>query len=90
MQALLEPPSDGLGGEVKKITVNISETRQSLDGGNERFHYAMNGQPYGNPVIINEGEEVEFIIDNFSNTPTTIHLHGFLQSLTPWADGVPG
>lgn len=84
------PEGDGLGGTLKTFTINITESRKSLTNGSSRFHYEINDQVYGTPIIIDEGDEVEFIIDNYSFTETTIHLHGLLQQLSPWADGVPG
>lgn len=84
------PEGDGLGGNLKTFTINITESRTSLTNGSDRFHYEINDQVYGTPIIIDESDEVEFIIDNYSFTETTIHLHGLLQQLSPWADGVPG
>ena len=30
------------------------------------------------------------VINNLPTEGTAVHWHGFLQSYTPWADGVPG
>ncbi|TIB60242.1 hypothetical protein E3P77_04143 [Wallemia ichthyophaga] len=84
------PEGDDLGGELKTFYFNITEIRTSLTEGQPRFHYALNDQPYGEAIIFNEGDEVQFIFDNYAFEETTIHLHGLLQQLTPWSDGVPG
>lgn len=84
------PEGDGLGGELKTFQINITEIRTSLTNGSNRFHYALNDQVYGEPIIFNEGDEVEFIFDNYAFEETSIHLHGLLQQLSPWSDGVPG
>ncbi|KAJ5970281.1 Multicopper oxidase type 2 [Penicillium vulpinum] len=51
---------------------------------------STNGQFPGPPLRINQGDNVEFLVDNRCPFNTTIHFHGIEQLGTPWSDGVPG
>ncbi|EKV04161.1 Laccase TilA [Penicillium digitatum Pd1] len=51
---------------------------------------STNGQFPGPPLRINQGDTVEFLVDNRCPFNTTIHFHGIEQLGTPWSDGVPG
>ncbi|KAJ5693629.1 hypothetical protein N7536_004041 [Penicillium majusculum] len=51
---------------------------------------STNGQFPGPPLRINQGDSVEFLVDNRCPFNTTIHFHGIEQLGTPWSDGVPG
>ncbi|OQE41375.1 hypothetical protein PENCOP_c005G03253 [Penicillium coprophilum] len=51
---------------------------------------SMNGQFPGPPLRINQGDDVQFLVDNRCPFNTTIHFHGIEQLGTPWSDGVPG
>ncbi|CAI7642362.1 unnamed protein product [Penicillium palitans] len=51
---------------------------------------STNGQFPGPPLRINQGDSVEFLVDNRCPFNATIHFHGIEQLGTPWSDGVPG
>ncbi|KQK10592.1 laccase-7 [Brachypodium distachyon] len=48
---------------------------------------AVNGQLPGPTIEVNDGDEVVVNVTNGSPYNLTIHWHGMLQLLTPWADG---
>ncbi|TVU36495.1 hypothetical protein EJB05_18431 [Eragrostis curvula] len=48
---------------------------------------AVNGQLPGPAIEVNEGDAVVVNVINASPYNLTIHWHGVLQLLTPWADG---
>ncbi|KAI1436999.1 multicopper oxidase-domain-containing protein [Xylaria sp. CBS 124048] len=61
--------------------------------GYEKSVILVNGQFPGPLIEANWGDEIEVTVHNhIQDEPegTTIHWHGFLQTGTPWADGVPG
>ncbi|CAI7599297.1 unnamed protein product [Penicillium glandicola] len=62
----------------------------STVAGVSRPAISMNGQFPGPPLRINQGDNVEFLVDNRCPFNTTIHFHGIEQLGTPWSDGVPG
>jgi FtsP/CotA-like multicopper oxidase with cupredoxin domain len=49
-----------------------------------------NGQFPGPPLEVDEGDDVEFFVNNNLPFAVTIHFHGIEQLNTPWSDGVPG
>ncbi|CAD6229106.1 unnamed protein product [Miscanthus lutarioriparius] len=48
---------------------------------------AVNGQLPGPSIEVNEGDDVAVKVVNNSPYNVTIHWHGVLQLMTPWADG---
>lgn len=58
--------------------------------GNTKEGIYINGTSPGPALMINQGDEVEFLVHNNMDIETTIHFHGISQAKTPWADGVPG
>lgn len=91
----MRPQGDGKGGNTRQITLDITDQLDALDGGKERLVYAINGRPFngGEPIFLEEGEEVEIELNNFSdqlNTSTTLHAHGIEQIGSQFNDGVPG
>ncbi|WVZ68160.1 hypothetical protein U9M48_017133, partial [Paspalum notatum var. saurae] len=48
---------------------------------------AVNGQLPGPSIEVNEGDDVVVKVINNSPYNVTIHWHGVLQLMTPWADG---
>uniref|UniRef100_A0A804NAW0 Laccase n=1 Tax=Zea mays TaxID=4577 RepID=A0A804NAW0_MAIZE len=48
---------------------------------------AVNGQLPGPSIEVNEGDDVVVKVVNNSPYNVTIHWHGVLQLMTPWADG---
>ncbi|KAL1962400.1 hypothetical protein VTN77DRAFT_9739 [Rasamsonia byssochlamydoides] len=49
-----------------------------------------NGQLPGPPLYLDQGDDVEFLVENQLPFNTTVHFHGIEQLGTPWSDGVPG
>ena len=50
----------------------------------------INGQFPGPELIVNQYDNVEFLVQNDLPNATTVHFHGIEQLNTPWSDGVPG
>lgn len=77
---------------VRKITLNVTETITSLDGGKPRSMFAINGRPFNGaePLIIDEDDIVQIDYLNNAHTNSTLHAHGITQRDTFWSDGVPG
>ena len=58
--------------------------------GIEKEHVTANGTIPGPPIIVDEGDWVEVSVTNrLLAAETTLHWHGQLQVMTPFADGVP-
>lgn len=58
------------------FTVTITKEKHSPDGGPARPRYLMNGVSPGPALNIDEGDDVEFLVINASDEPTSIHFHG--------------
>ncbi|KAL2006467.1 hypothetical protein VTN00DRAFT_9135 [Thermoascus crustaceus] len=58
--------------------------------GFERKAIVTNGQFPAPTLKLNQGDEVEFFVQNLLPFETTVHFHGINQEGTPWSDGVPG
>ncbi|KAJ5312082.1 hypothetical protein PENANT_c011G07955 [Penicillium antarcticum] len=69
--------------------VTLSWTNRTV-AGVSRPVIAMNGQYPGPPLNINQGDNVQFLVDNRCPFNATVHFHGIEQIGTPWSDGVPG
>ncbi|VAH81825.1 unnamed protein product [Triticum turgidum subsp. durum] len=71
-------------------TANYTFTVQSMKINqlcNSTDIIAVNGQLPGPTIDVFEGDEVVVDVINASPYNLTIHWHGILQKLTPWADG---
>ncbi|KAL4860473.1 Cupredoxin [Aspergillus spectabilis] len=44
----------------------------------------------GPPLILDEGDNIEVAVNNFTPFNTSIHFNGIEQEGMPWSDGVPG
>jgi len=58
--------------------------------GHVRNAILMNGQFTGPALELNQGDNVEIVVNNCLPFAVTIHFHGIAQIGTPWSDGVPG
>ena len=58
--------------------------------GHVRNAILMNGQFTGPALELNQGDNVEIVVNNNLPFAVTIHFHGIAQIGTPWSDGVPG
>ncbi|KAF2217256.1 hypothetical protein CERZMDRAFT_31879 [Cercospora zeae-maydis SCOH1-5] len=58
--------------------------------GFERRMILLNGTSPGPPLVVDQGDNIEFSVHNGLDLDTTIHFHGIVQQNTPWSDGVPG
>nr|AUS45848.1 multicopper oxidase [Coniochaeta hoffmannii] len=50
----------------------------------------MNGQFPGPELVVDQGDDVEFLVWNNMANKTSVHFHGIEQINTPWSDGVSG
>ncbi|KAJ5925493.1 hypothetical protein N7454_008132 [Penicillium verhagenii] len=73
----------------KHFELNLTWESRAPDGV-AREQFLINGQFPGPPLIMDEGDNVQVTVNNFSPFNTTIHYHGIQQRGTPWSDGVPG
>lgn len=80
-------------GITRRYDFNISRGVIAPDGYEKRV-LLVNDQFPGPLIEANWGDWIEVKVTNsISEEPaegTTIHWHGFLQTGTPWMDGVPG
>ncbi|OJJ30871.1 hypothetical protein ASPWEDRAFT_120138 [Aspergillus wentii DTO 134E9] len=75
--------------QTKSFELNLTWASGAPDGV-ERQQALINGQYPGPPLIMDEGDDVEVVVNNFMPFNTTVHYHGIEQKGTPWSDGVPG
>ncbi|KAJ5655192.1 hypothetical protein N7507_007142 [Penicillium longicatenatum] len=73
----------------KQFELNLTWESWAADGVARR-QFLVNGRFPGPPLVMDEGDNVEVTVNNFSPFNTTIHYHGIEQVGTPWSDGVPG
>ncbi|KAK0467199.1 Cupredoxin [Desarmillaria tabescens] len=78
------------GANLVHYVLEISEGYANPDGAKERMVYLLNGKFPADPLTIDEGDEVEFVVINNTTETLTMHFHGIEQKGTPWSDGVPG
>ncbi|PBK99629.1 hypothetical protein ARMGADRAFT_1125788 [Armillaria gallica] len=78
------------GADLVHYVLEISEGYANPDGAKERMVYLLNGKFPADPLTIDEGDEVEFLVINNATETLTMHFHGIEQKGTPWSDGVPG
>ena len=78
-------------GPLRRFALEVRELLlPSLVPGLTKVHVTANGTIPGPPIVVDEGDWVEISVTNLlPSTETTIHWHGQLQVMTPFADGVP-
>lgn len=79
--------ANGKGPVVFPVTLTWAK---GAPDGFEREMIFVNGQMPGPTLHLEEGDDVEFIVENQLPFGTTVHFHGIEQLNTPWSDGVPG
>ncbi len=88
------PYIDGMTGgpgPVRRFTLVVQNTvLPSLKPGLNKVHVTANGTIPGPAIVVNAGDWLEITVVNaLPNEPTTLHWHGQLQVMTPFAGGVP-
>ncbi|TIA84715.1 hypothetical protein E3P99_04123 [Wallemia hederae] len=83
---------DSISPNVRKFQLNVTEIQTSLDGGDVRSMFALNGRPFNgaDAIVIDEGDVVEIEYINSASTNSTMHAHGITQQGSMYSDGVPG
>ncbi|KAJ5799246.1 multicopper oxidase [Penicillium psychrosexuale] len=71
------------------FTINLTWDYGAPDGFSRKM-ILINGTSPGPPLLIDQGDNVKFLVHNNLPSNTTIHFHGITQLKTPWSDGVPG
>jgi hypothetical protein len=88
------PYIDGIQGgpgPVRRFTLVVQNTViPSLIPGLSKIHITANGSIPGPAIVVNAGDWLEItVVNRLPNEPTTLHWHGQLQVMTPFAGGVP-
>lgn len=79
-------------GVIRRYQFTIKRGVISPDG-YQKTVLLVNDQFPGPAIEANWGDTIQVTVTNQITEPeegTSIHWHGFLQSQTPWFDGVPG
>ena len=75
--------------ELRQFEMTIEEVELEVAPGFKAKVWAYNGQVPGPLLRVNEGDEVEVTVHNFTTLNHTIHWHGIYQTNTWKHDGVP-
>ena len=75
--------------EVRQFEMTIEEVEVEVAPGFKSKVWGFNGQVPGPLFHVNEGDEVEVIVHNFTTLNHTVHWHGVYQTGTWRSDGVP-
>jgi len=96
----MEPGSVGAGGACwcpgagpwRRFTLRVGSTTVTPPGTPvPKALLTVNGSTPGPPLVVDEGDWVVVdVVNDLDASETTVHWHGQLQVLTPYADGVPG
>ncbi|KAK4507394.1 hypothetical protein PRZ48_001129 [Zasmidium cellare] len=71
------------------FSIELAWATRAPDGFS-RPQILVNGQSPGPALVVDQYDEVEFLVCNKLNESTAVHFHGIEQLNTPWSDGVPG
>lgn len=63
------------GSQTKEFELNLAWESRASDGV-ERPQALINGQFPGPPLILDEGDSVEVVVNNLMPFDTTVHFHG--------------
>ena len=85
---ILGASADALA-ELREFEMTIEEVELEVAPGFKAKVWAYNGQVPGPLLRVNEGDEVEVTVHNFTTLNHTIHWHGVYQTNTWKHDGVP-
>ncbi len=75
--------------EVRSFEMTIEEVEIEVAPGFKSKVWGFNGQVPGPLYHVNEGDEVEVTVHNFSTLNHTVHWHGIFQTGSWQHDGVP-
>ncbi|MDT8429670.1 MAG: multicopper oxidase domain-containing protein, partial [Pseudomonadales bacterium] len=75
--------------ELRQFEMSIDEVEVDVAPGFKAKVWAFNGQVPGPLYHVNEGDEVEVTVYNFTTLNHTVHWHGMYQTGTWQSDGVP-
>jgi FtsP/CotA-like multicopper oxidase with cupredoxin domain len=75
--------------ELRQFEMTIEEMEIEVAPGFKSKVWGFNGQVPGPLYHVNEGDEVEVTVHNFTTLNHTVHWHGVYQTRTWRADGVP-
>ena len=93
MVATLAAFSAGIGtaalAELRQFEMTIEEVEVEVAPGFKSKVWGFNGQVPGPLYHIDEGDEVEITVHNFSTLNHSVHWHGVFQTGTWQSDGVP-
>ncbi|KAM3424346.1 hypothetical protein BST61_g11115 [Cercospora zeina] len=73
----------------RRFAIEVQWGTGAPDGFQRRM-MLVNGTSPGPPLLVDQGDNVEFHVHNGLDVETTVHFHGIEQRNTPWSDGVPG
>ncbi|KAF7185514.1 Laccase abr2 [Pseudocercospora fuligena] len=73
----------------RQFSIEASWATGAPDGF-ERQVILVNGTSPGPALIVDQGDDVEFYVQNNLGSVATVHFHGIEMLDTPWSDGVPG
>ncbi|KAB5547348.1 laccase TilA [Coniochaeta sp. 2T2.1] len=93
MRSLLLAAASLLASTCYAKTVHFSLTltwEPAAPDGFVRNIIMMNGQFPGPELVVDQGDDVEFLVWNNLPNATSVHFHGIDQIGTPWSDGVTG
>src|SRR5690606_23293712 len=85
---ILGASADALA-ELRQFEMTIEEVELEVAPGFKARVWAYNGQVPGPLLRVNEGDEVEVTVHNFTTLNHTIHWHGIYLTNTWKHDGVP-
>lgn len=87
--ALLMGATLNAGAELRQFEMTIEEVEIEIAPGFKSKVWGFNGQVPGPLFQVNEGDEVEVTVHNFTTLNHTVHWHGVYQTNTWQSDGVP-
>jgi manganese oxidase len=88
--ALLLGLSLDVMAELRQFEMTIEEMELEVAPGFKSKVWGFNGQVPGPLFHVNEGDEVEVTVHNFTTLNHTVHWHGMWQTHSWESDGVPG
>src|SRR5690554_4523568 len=75
--------------ELRQFEMTIEEVELEVAPGFTSKVWGFNGQVPGPLIRVNQGDEVEVTVHNFTTLNHTVHWHGMYQTNTWQSDGVP-
>src|SRR5690554_7208498 len=75
--------------ELRQFEMTIEEVEIDVAPGLTAKVWAFNGQVPGPLIHVNEGDDVEVTVHNFTTLNHSVHWHGIFQTNSWESDGVP-